>query len=294
MNTTQLQCFLAVAENLNFARAAEQLHITQPAVTHQINSLEEELNVKLFHRTTRMVEMTDSGFRFLHDARDILKITNSAKQRLAKPLEKKSLSFSIGCPNSYIVGSLTKPLQLLIKAYPELHPVLKMLPEKRLQNLLTEEALHVIFDFKEGLTAKETETFVPLTKVPVVCITSSDKQIAKQPVLTSGDLKTGKMIICEPHHIPAQLFSLLGSFISTRPQSDLFFCDNLTCALTLAKAGCGFLLLPGPILSRDKDLTYTPVEDLPEMHFGVYYKKNLSHPVLKPFLEILAACFSDE
>ena len=39
MNTFQLECFLAVAENLNFARAAEQLNITQPAVTHQIRSL---------------------------------------------------------------------------------------------------------------------------------------------------------------------------------------------------------------------------------------------------------------
>lgn len=63
MNTVQLECYMAVAENLNFARAAEQLHITQPAVTHQINSLETELDVKLFKRTTRTVELTSrDGF----------------------------------------------------------------------------------------------------------------------------------------------------------------------------------------------------------------------------------------
>ena len=45
MNTFQLVCFLAVAENLSFARAAEQLHITQPAVTQQIRTLEKELGV---------------------------------------------------------------------------------------------------------------------------------------------------------------------------------------------------------------------------------------------------------
>ena len=43
MNTFQISCFLAVAEHLNFARAAEQLHVTQPAVTQQIHSLEKEL-----------------------------------------------------------------------------------------------------------------------------------------------------------------------------------------------------------------------------------------------------------
>ena len=57
MNTFQLSCFIRVAETLNFARAAEQLHVTQPAVTQQIQSLEKELNVKLFKRNTRTVKI---------------------------------------------------------------------------------------------------------------------------------------------------------------------------------------------------------------------------------------------
>ena len=51
LNTTQLECFLAVANCLNFSRAAEQLRLTQPAVSHQISTLEDELGVKLFKRT---------------------------------------------------------------------------------------------------------------------------------------------------------------------------------------------------------------------------------------------------
>ena len=61
MNTFQLHCFLTVAEHLNFARAAQQLNVTQPAVTHQIRTLEAELNVKLFRRTTRTVNLTPAG-----------------------------------------------------------------------------------------------------------------------------------------------------------------------------------------------------------------------------------------
>ena len=60
MNTFQLSCFLQVAETLNFARAAEILHVTQPAVTQQIRSLEKELGVPLFHRTTRSVKLTQA------------------------------------------------------------------------------------------------------------------------------------------------------------------------------------------------------------------------------------------
>ena len=53
MNTTQLECFTEVANFLNFSRAAEHLRITQPAVSHQINTLEDELGVKLFLRTSK-------------------------------------------------------------------------------------------------------------------------------------------------------------------------------------------------------------------------------------------------
>ena len=55
MNTQQLKTFVQVAENLNFARAAESLNITQSAVSRQIHALEEELDTKLLHRTTRTV-----------------------------------------------------------------------------------------------------------------------------------------------------------------------------------------------------------------------------------------------
>ena len=53
MNTVQLECFLAVAQYLNFSKAAESVSITQPAVSHQIGSLEDELGVKLFVRTSK-------------------------------------------------------------------------------------------------------------------------------------------------------------------------------------------------------------------------------------------------
>ena len=58
MNTIQLECFLSVAEHLNFSRASEELKITQPAVSHQIRSLEEELDVRLFRRTSKSVSLT--------------------------------------------------------------------------------------------------------------------------------------------------------------------------------------------------------------------------------------------
>jgi LysR family transcriptional regulator, benzoate and cis,cis-muconate-responsive activator of ben and cat genes len=63
----QLQYFVAVAEDLNFTRAAERLHMAQPPLSAAIRQLEEQLGVVLFERTTRQVELTVAG-KLLHSS----------------------------------------------------------------------------------------------------------------------------------------------------------------------------------------------------------------------------------
>ena len=64
MTFTQLRCFIEVARQLNFARAAETLYISQPAVSRQIHALENELGVRLFDRTRHVVALTSAGESF--------------------------------------------------------------------------------------------------------------------------------------------------------------------------------------------------------------------------------------
>ena len=97
MNTVQLECFLTVAEYLNFSKASEALKLTQPAVTHQIQSLEKELDVKLFRRTSKNVSLTQEGYLFLADAQLILKTAISARERLGN--HEHFLPLELGCHN---------------------------------------------------------------------------------------------------------------------------------------------------------------------------------------------------
>lgn len=69
----QLQCFLAVAQELNFRRAAERLNMTQPPLTRQIKSLEARLNQQLFSRTTHEVCLTEAGRALARKAESILR-----------------------------------------------------------------------------------------------------------------------------------------------------------------------------------------------------------------------------
>ena len=72
MELRHLKSFVAVAERLSFVRASEQLHLSQPALSGQIQALETELGVKLLFRNRRTVRLTDVGTQFLEDARAIL------------------------------------------------------------------------------------------------------------------------------------------------------------------------------------------------------------------------------
>jgi len=78
-----MQVFVTVADTGGFASAARKLYMSPPAVTRTISTLEDHLEVLLFHRTTRQVKLTDAGLRFLEDCRRILSDLAEAEESVA-------------------------------------------------------------------------------------------------------------------------------------------------------------------------------------------------------------------
>ena len=95
MNTIQLECFVAVAEHLNFSRASEELKITQPDVSHQIRSLEEELGVSLFERQKSRLTLNETGELAVRYARNLLLQEESMIQQL-RDFDRKKRTIFVG------------------------------------------------------------------------------------------------------------------------------------------------------------------------------------------------------
>ncbi|MDM0071558.1 LysR family transcriptional regulator [Variovorax sp. J31P207] len=87
LQISQLRCFVAVASELHFARAAASLHMTQPPLTRQIQLLEHEIGVSLLDRNRRHVRLTPAGKTFFKEAQDILRRVQSATLSARRTVE---------------------------------------------------------------------------------------------------------------------------------------------------------------------------------------------------------------
>ncbi len=284
MNTVQLECFVSVAEHLNFSKASKVLKITQPAVSHQIQTLEEELEVKLFHRTSKSVSLTQEGILFLADAQLILKTALSAKERLG--MREHFIPFELGCHNHMELNLLPPILKQLMQEFPLLRPSIRLVPFPSLISLVENSQLQAALGIKEE-SKKSILFFKELCVVPIACVCSPEHPLAQHQALTKDQLK-GNFIACSPRQISNAVFSAQSGVLADLPPEQRFYTENIESALALAKAGIGYTLYPDIPQAREAGLCYLPVHDLPGISFGVYYPYGQNHPVLKRFLTLIS------
>lgn len=284
MNTVQLECFVSVAEHLNFSKASKVLKITQPAVSHQIQTLEEELEVKLFHRTSKSVSLTQEGILFLADAQLILKTALSAKERLG--MREHFIPFELGCHNHMELNLLPPILKQLMQEFPLLRPSIRLVPFPSLISLVENSQVQAALGIKEE-SKKSILFFKELCVVPVACVCSPEHPLAQHQALTKDQLK-GNFIACSPRQISNAVFSAQSGVLADLPPEQRFYTENIESALALAKAGIGYTLYPDIPQAREAGLCYLPVHDLPGISFGVYYPYGQNHPVLKRFLTLIS------
>lgn len=115
----QLACFVAVAEDLHFGRAAQRLNIAQPPLSQQIARLEKNLGCRLFHRTSRHAELTEAGQVLLQFAKPVLAHVDRALDETRRAARGETGSLSVGFPASLSLSFLPRLVSIHRKRYPE-------------------------------------------------------------------------------------------------------------------------------------------------------------------------------
>ena len=285
MNTQQLEAFIQVAENLNFARASEALNVTQSAVSRQIHALEEELDTKLFYRTTRTVALTPEGIIFLDHAKHILGQVQVAMAKLRHQSNFRTQVLRIGCGSEMDLDFLREILTECRQEIMAFHPIFRVIPHRSLLNLFYQGELEVLFGFQESLTVKKDVTFVELKKVPVCCVVPPEHPYAGRDALEERDLFSQHLVVCSAYSIPAKVVELQSRVAQHISPDKVHVTESVSVIHTLIRTGYGCSILPQAAVP-DPSLVYVPLRHVAPLPYGMIYRKNSSDPVLKTFVDI--------
>lgn len=147
MELRHLRYFVAVADELNFRRAAERLNVTRPALSKQIKDLEEETGLRLLDRDTVRVSLTDAGSVFLAEARSILGDVEHAVERAREAQDGRRGQLRIGSVGQIASSFLPDALRAFRAAFPEVEVVfVEMTPPEQLEALEKDE-IHLGFAY---------------------------------------------------------------------------------------------------------------------------------------------------
>ena len=277
-----------MANTLNFSRAAEQLRLTQPAVSHQISSLEDELGVKLFQRNSKSVRLTQEGYLYTQYAGEILRLFNVSKGRLRESREEQQRILGIGCRN-------TLELRLLTGALSELResdergfiPALRIVPQDSLENLLYDAEILIMPSFREN--APKRAVYRELSECGVVLAVAEGSPLAQRESVSMEDaVSVGRLAISRPNAAPRAAMEVQNRLMASRDPGDIIFCESVEIQSYIVAAGfAGAVLVDTPGI-RVGGVSYIPVEGTEPVSYGAVYMAEELTPLVKRFLQILS------
>ena len=200
MYNHQLDTFIQAADAGSFSKAAEALFISSTAVMKQINLLEGNLGVQLFHRTPRGLTLTNAGKSYYQDAKYMIQYARDAQVRAKNAMQDNASVIRIGT-------SLMTPSQFLLDLWPQVHEVHSELkfqmvnfdntPEKAREILanLGQNIDIVAGIFDETMLGLRGCTALELMRVPICCAVSIYHPLAQKKILSLADLSGRRFML---------------------------------------------------------------------------------------------------
>lgn len=293
MDLKQLRCFIAVAEELHFARAAERLHMAPPALSRQIRLLEDELDVRLFSRTTRTVTMTRAGSVFVDEAREVLARTQRAAHTVQDAARNAGEVLRIGALDTAAAGLLPEVLVGFRQAFPAIDIQLtEATTSRQLQGLVTGR-LDIGF-LRPPVVEPDLQWELLFQERLLVAMLSSHR-------LASSDRVNLRSLLKEPLILPAKrarpcTYNLVMRYfedIGVQPNVVQEATEKQT-IISMVAAGMGVALVPEWVAKLQmagvvyRPLDYVPADPAPpEALLGVCWRRHQQFEARDRFLTYL-------
>lgn len=204
----QLEVFVAVAEELNFGRAAIRLHLSQPPITRLIQTLEETLGTPLFDRNRRHVSLTIAGVSLLQEARHILTTVAAGVQSVQSVGRGEAGTLIIGFESMAVSDLIPRSIRAYQERYPRVEVVFRELPSTEQVSALLERRIHV--GFIAGGSRERKLQVQTIATEPYVLILSASSDLAKMEDVPFKRLAGETFLMCPREHNPTLYDQLLA------------------------------------------------------------------------------------
>jgi DNA-binding transcriptional LysR family regulator len=284
-----LRAFVTVGELQSFAAAANALHLSQPALSRRISHLEEQLGVRLFDRTTRSVQLTLLGARFLDSIRGLVGDLDRSVHNLRDAATLEAGDVTVGC----VFSAVHHFLPPVIRAFREKHPNV-------LVRLIEEGADEVLDSVKQGeadfalnyIGMQDPDVaFTPLRKEPYVLACSAGHPLARRRSVRWDELAAYPLARVS-HASRNRLFidqALIDLPPLPRPVCEVRHVSTL---IGLVENGLGVAVVPQLTLPRESSTVVGVRLDKPEISrtIGVIRRAGRSlSPAAEAFVRMIRA-----
>lgn len=287
MNTQQLMCFVCVADRLNFTKAAEELYLSPPTVTHHIQTLEAELGTPLLIRNSKMVRLTEAGRGFYNDAREILAKIEIAQKKMHDAAHTAVRLFHIGCTSSTELQYLKHSLCTLGQRYQGFSPILHVQDYFSLKKMFEAEQLDVMLCTRGMIRKLPNCEFHPLAQAGLYAVVPVDSPLAAKAELHFADLQQERILTLHPKLVPFDQSNRLRDWIIEHGINHLdIHCESDHAGILLAECGYGVALFPEFYTQHlPETLVRRPFEPGCEpLAFGVACRKQGKDDYVREFL----------
>lgn len=287
LDIRQLECFIAVAEELHMGRAASRLHMTQPPLTRRINRLEHDLGVRLFLRHSGGMQLTEPGAVLLDRAYRIVRLSDHAVERTRMADRGHVGELTIGYFGSTIFDAVPRLLRGFLDTHPDIALRLELAPKNVQAEAIADGRMHIgfsrLYRDEPGLTVRRIAT------EPVFVALPDSHPLLRQGEIRVADLRDEEIVLFPSAPRPSfadeisQICKNAGFVIRVAREAE----DAVTALSYVAISGLSAIVPRSATRIGLPGVSFVPLGDAPWQDLSCLHRAGEVVPVVRSFLNYL-------
>ena len=271
MTIIQLRCFVEVAQELNYAKAASNLFISQPAVSRHIISLENDLGVQLFVRSRHHVALTSAGNLFYSEAKDILERIDLSKHSILNNPGEETLN--VGCVSSIRIDGLSKIYAKYHAKMPHVCINNTEITAGDYRRVSSGDHLDVAFvpsSLKGHLSYKEASlNYYTLYRGTLCCVMRADHRLVSKERITFHDLQGETLILLDHEHCPPSMDAVQIEIRKNAEKIKYYYSGSSLYSIPMIIGGLGLAIMPDFVCPKSDEIILRPFDLPAQLEFGI-------------------------